>query len=238
MGRSCKYCFLGILCSITFMALAGPIHFLSPVPTYAAVPNGAEVIDPAIVSGDLPNTSIVFVSRNRQETWRKVHIGPTVDVVGRELTPGGRLLRWDPEGTIKDLTKDTGIYDVQQPDVSFDGTLIAFSAVTEPEGQWHLWEMGIDGAGLRRLTFDDRPVPIPPDPEHPGRNERVFGRYGDFGPAYLPDGRIIFASTRYMTLSASCGQRGQNLYVLDPDTGVLARRTTERAGRYGSPCAG
>ena len=59
-----------------------------------------------------------------------------MDVVGRELTPGGRLLRWNPDGTIKDLTENTGIYDVQQPDVSFDGTQIAFSAVTEPEGQW------------------------------------------------------------------------------------------------------
>lgn len=219
MGRSCKFCFFGILCSITFLALAGPIHFVLSMPTYAAVPCGAEVIDPAIVSGDLPNTPIVFVSRNRLGTWHKVHIGPTVDVVGRELTPGGRLLRWDPDRTIKDLTENTGIYDVQQPDVSFDGTRIAFSAVTEPEGQWHLWEMGIDGAGLRQLTFDDRSVPIPPDPEHPGRNERVFGRYGDFGPAYLPDGRIIFASTRYMPSRAPAASEGKTstFWTLTPE---------------------
>jgi hypothetical protein len=40
---------------------------------------------------------------------------------------------------------------------------------------WHLWEMNIDGAGLKQLTF---------------------GPYHDVNPIYLPDGRIMFSSTR------------------------------------------
>ncbi len=175
-------------------------------------------------------TPIVFVSRNRLETLDNIHVGPPVDVPGRERTPGGRLLVWQPDGNVTDLTAGTSLYDVQQPDVSFDGTKVVFSAVTERGAQWHLYEIGLDGAGLRQLTFDDRDIPIPDDARNPGRNERVFGRYGDFGPAYLPDGRIIFVSTRYMTLSGSCGHRGENLYVLDPETGEMHRRTTERAG--------
>lgn len=40
---------------------------------------------------------------------------------------------------------------------------------------WHLWEMNIDGTDLRQITF---------------------GPYHDVQPAYLPDGRIVFSSTR------------------------------------------
>lgn len=178
----------------------------------------------------LPDVPIVFVSRNRLETLDNIHVGPPVDVPGREWTPGGRLLVWWPEGNVTDLTAGTSLYDVQQPDVSFDGTKVVFSAVEGRGEQWHLYEINLDGTGLRQLTFNDRDIPIPVDPQAPRRNQRVFGRYGDFGPAYLPNGRIIFVSTRYMTLSGSCGQRGQNLYVLNPETGEMFRRTTERAG--------
>jgi hypothetical protein len=40
---------------------------------------------------------------------------------------------------------------------------------------WHIWEINVDGTGLRQLTF---------------------GPYHDVAPAYLPDGRIIFSSSR------------------------------------------
>ncbi len=216
--------FFGLTC------LVGILISALPGTAKAEKPFNANIIDPTVQEGLLPDVPVVFASRNRLSNWKKVHIGPPVDVVGRELTPGGRLLLWRPGGTITDLTENTGLYDVQQPGVSFDGNKIAFSGVTGPGEQWHLWGIGVDGTGLRQLTFDDRDIPVPEDPQNPGHNERVFGRYGDFGPAYLPDNRIIFASTRYMTQSGSCGQRGQNLYVLDPETLTYCRRTTERAG--------
>ena len=40
---------------------------------------------------------------------------------------------------------------------------------------WHIWEVNIDGTGLRQLTF---------------------GPYHDVSPVYLPDGRIVFSSSR------------------------------------------
>jgi hypothetical protein len=177
-----------------------------------------------------PEVPIVFVSRNRLATLDGIHVGPPLDILGRELTPGGRLMVWRPDGSVSDLTAGARIYDVQQPDVSFDARKVVFSAVEQNKGQWHLYEIGLDGSGLRQLTGDERGFVIPPDPLAPGRNESVFGRYGDFGPAYLPDGRIIFVSTRFATLSASCGQRGLNLYVLDPASGAVHRRTSVRSG--------
>jgi len=41
--------------------------------------------------------------------------------------------------------------------------------------KYHVYEMNVDGSGLRQLTK---------------------GRYDDFDPRYLPDGRIVFLSTR------------------------------------------
>ncbi len=188
------------------------------------------VIKPEIADkGKLPEHPIVFVSRERQKTWKKVHVGPPVDLQGRELTPGGRLLVWRPDGSVTDLSAGTGLFDVQQPDVTFDAQRVVFSAVTKPGGKWHLWEMKLDGSGLRQLTFEDRDIVIPTDPRNPGFNKKAFMRYGDFAPCCLPDGRILFVSTRYPTLSGSCGQRGLNLHVLDPATGAISRRTTERA---------
>lgn len=46
---------------------------------------------------------------------------------------------------------------------------------TEDDPWWHIWEMNVDGTGLRQLTF---------------------GPYHDVNPAYLPDGRIVFSSSR------------------------------------------
>ncbi len=178
----------------------------------------------------LPEVPIVFVSRNRMRTLDGHYVGPPLDIPGREYTPGGRLLVWYPDGRLVDLTSGSRIYDVQQPDVSFDGRRIVFSGVEQDKGQWYLYEIGIDGSGLRQLTGNDRGFSLPVDPLSPRRNESVFGRFGDFGPAYLPDGRIMFVSTRYPTASASCGFRGLNLYVLDPATGQYWRRTTLRSG--------
>lgn len=99
-----------------------------------------------------------------------------------------------------------------------------------PEDFWHLYEIKLDGSGFRQLTFNNRDFKIPDDPNRPGANARVFARYGDFSPAYLPDGRIIFSSSRYPSQSGSCGQRALNLYVLNSETREMRRLITERAG--------
>jgi Tol biopolymer transport system component len=105
-----------------------------------------------------------------------------------------------------------------------------FSGVKTRRDQWHIYEISLDGSGFRQITFDDRQINIPDDPRRPGENKRIFGRYGDFSPAYLPDGRIVFASTRYPSQSGSCGQRALNLYVMNSDGSGMHRITTERAG--------
>lgn len=73
----------------------------------------------------------------------------------------------------------------QHPEVSFDGRRVLFAycrADTTPPNRethldrfYHLFEMAADGAGVRQLTD---------------------GPFDDFAPRYLPNGQILFVSTR------------------------------------------
>jgi hypothetical protein len=69
----------------------------------------------------------------------------------------------DPEGTVRD------------PVVHYDGQKILFSYRPGAGETFHLYEIGLDGRGLTRLTD---------------------GPYDDIEPAYLPDGGIVFVSGR------------------------------------------
>lgn len=172
---------------------------------------------------------VVFTSRNRLDTIDGEHVGPPVEILGREKAVGGKLMVLYPGGRLTDLTSGH-LFDVARPMVSFDGSRIVFSGLRTAKSQWHIYQIKLDGSGLRQLTTGDRDWKIPADPNFRQRNQNSFGRYGDFSPAYLPDGRIIFSSSRYASLSASCGQRALNLYVMNGDGSEMHRITTERAG--------
>jgi hypothetical protein len=74
--------------------------------------------------------------------------------------------------------------------LSFDARKVIFDFRQDPRSGFRVWEVGIDGTGLRQLTF-------PPDDEA----EKV-ARWGkpwhtdDVHPCYLPGGKIMFSSTR------------------------------------------
>ena len=90
---------------------------------------------------------------------------------------GGALRVWDPRTkrvrTLLDAGPDGLIRD---PEVSFDGNRIVFSMRKNREGDTHIYEISADGSNLRQLTFA-RGV-------------------SDIDPLYLPDGGILFVSTR------------------------------------------
>jgi hypothetical protein len=190
----------------------------------------APTSDHKLTTGD-PLPAIVFVSRNRMDTLNNYDVGPPVHVLGRELTPGGTLRLLRPDGTVVTLAgPHNGIFDVQSPMVSFDGTRVVFSGVRTRNGMWRIFEIGLDGSGLRQITPDSRGFTIPDDPKRPRQNEATFGRFSDFSPAYLPDGRIVFASSRYAGVSGSCGLRTVTLYVINPDGSDLRRIISTRSG--------
>lgn len=120
-----------------------------------------------------------------------------------------------------------GIFD--RCDLSFDGRRVVFGYKAALGRGFRIWEVHLDGGGLRQLTFDP-----------PGEQQRiakywnpdadpagVYRRHtDDFHPCYLPDGGVCFASTRCQQ-GVLCDQ-GDSLsvnllYRIDADGGGLRR---------------
>ena len=64
---------------------------------------------------------------------------------------------------------------MRDPQVHYDGHRIVFSYRKTDSDYFHLYEIGTDGSRLRQITF---------------------GEYDDIEPSYLPDGDLMFVSTR------------------------------------------
>ena len=107
------------------------------------------------------------------------------------------------------------------PDLSYDARKVLFCFKGEPKGSSSIYEIGIDGKGLRRIT-NPRTDYLPCDT---GRDAKSVynGRHGSLGaaqdltPAYLPDGRIVFTTMRHNGL-VPCNNTGVAiLHVMDAD---------------------
>jgi hypothetical protein len=160
---------------------------------------------------------IVPTKSDWEDLWRRAHhlrreivfanplsdIGPLLfvkqvpGIFSHQLTqyygscarPGGGLFVLDKPGhslearALVSGALPQGSY--QHPEVSFDGQRILFAFCHTEETPkdreshldkfYHLYEVGVDGTGLRQLTS---------------------GPYDNFSPRYLPDGGIVFISTR------------------------------------------
>lgn len=170
--------------------------------------------------GSLP--PLVFVSRRMPDAPGSIPgFGPT----GRTLAPGGRLLVRTPEGAVRPLLSAGRLHDVAHPSVSWDGRTIVFAATAAPESAWRIWAVGADGRGLRPLTRGDRELDLAPLGDDPR-----LERYDDVQPCWLPDGRIVFASTREPQVDQRRGGPVTNLFVVRPDGSGLTRITSDRNG--------
>ncbi len=125
---------------------------------------------------------------------------------GMMAVPGGRLLVLDglhPGGKIRKLApKKPGSF--WRPDLSFDAKKCLFCYKPHDEKSFHLYEININATDCKQLTFGD---------------------YDDLDPIYLPDGHIMFSSTRantyircmpytYCYVLARCDSDGKNIYLI------------------------
>lgn len=85
----------------------------------------------------------------------------------------------------------------RDPDVSFDGKRVLFSMRRDRDDDYHLYEVNADGSGLRQLTY--------------GKG------ISDIDPIYLPDGRILFTSTREPKYCMCNRHIMGNLFTIDGD---------------------
>ncbi|MFV1964054.1 MAG: hypothetical protein ACC628_01430 [Pirellulaceae bacterium] len=126
--------------------------------------------------------------------------------MGIMAVAGGRLLILDglhPGGRLRQLAPESpGSF--WRPDLSFDATKVLVCYKPENDASFHLYEINIDGTGLRQLTDSE---------------------YDDIDPIYLPDGHILFTTTRgnsyvrcgpfiYSYILARCDADGGNVYLI------------------------
>jgi len=145
---------------------------------------------------------IAFIKRQaggRQGTNATMHA--RVHGVGSAITvydpahpdQGAKTVFEDKEGFIFDMSP------------SYDARKLVFAykkEVRKREDSFHIYEIHIDGTGLRQLTT---------------------GRYHDFSPVYLPDGRIVFNSTRVASFSLCQDFLACAMFLMDGDGGNLRR---------------
>jgi len=100
------------------------------------------------------------------------------------------------DGAVTELAPDLNGGIFGRCNLSYDGRRVVFGHKPELGKGFRIWEVGIDGKGLRRITVD------PPDEEDRVEKYRLKWHWGymhhtdDIHPCYLPDGGIIFASSR------------------------------------------
>jgi len=177
--------------------------------------------------------SILFISRgvlNDHKRGKSEYDGDHFcdEYYGHNGRKGGGLLILD-----KWKSKDAKVYDVVEglrvppgtnegmllsegtflsPDLSWDGKTIAFAWSSglgkkwDPESRFHLFKVNVDGSGLARITD---------------------GECDDFDPCWLPNGRLVFMSTRRCGYGRchgrpvpvytmfSCKADGSDLYGID-----------------------
>ncbi|NQT87565.1 PD40 domain-containing protein, partial [bacterium] len=102
-------------------------------------------------------------------TWRPGGGLYIADDAANPASPARAVIAAESKPTLGD-----GVY--RDPDLSWDGRRVLFAYKATQKAMTWIYEIGADGKGLKRLTSSER--------------------FHDITPAYLPDDRIVFTSTR------------------------------------------
>ena len=89
---------------------------------------------------------------------------------------------------------------IRDPRVHYDGGKILFAYRKGGTRHYNLYEINVDGSGLTQLTFGD---------------------WDDTDPSYLPDGGIVFVSSRSKRFIPCNHVRAANVYRMDGDGGNM-----------------
>ena len=112
--------------------------------------------------------------------------------IGRKLY---KLVPAKPDGKLT-LLRDAGTGLIAAPCVSWDGETVYFSMVKAADKFFHVYSIGADSSDLVQLTH---------------------GSYHDYEPAQLPDGRVIFCSTRLGSRDEYHGNFASAIFAMNDD---------------------
>ena len=166
-----------------------PGLLLSPGVAIAATapsnPKGAgppPLLQQALAGPMKPVEDIIFCTRLKYDDghWY-ANIGYYCDNEHKKAYTGngrpdvGRLHKWNVRTGRLTILLDAQGGSIRDPQVHYDAQKILFSYRKAGTDFYHLYEIQVDGTGLRQLTA---------------------GEFDDYEPTYLPDGGIAFVSTR------------------------------------------
>ncbi|MCK4998652.1 MAG: PD40 domain-containing protein, partial [Anaerohalosphaera sp.] len=154
-------------------------------------------------------TEVVFIKR--QAHARKGTNGTMLGQMNHNAKMGSSICIYEPgesgNGCRTVFESANGfIFDMS---LSYDANKVLFSFmdnvrknISSQEDSFHIWEINVDGTGLRQLTF---------------------GPYHDGSAVYLPDGRIVFCSTRVESFSLCQDFLAAAMYIMDADGSNMRR---------------
>ena len=148
---------------------------------------------------------LLFIDQPKPQGSQVIH--QSIHRMGISATPGGRLLMLDglrPGGAVSLLAPDKKPGSFWRPDLSFDAKRVLFCFKPHDGKSFGLYEMNLTTRRTRRLTDSD---------------------YDDIDPIYMPDGHILFTTTRgnsyvrcgpfiYSYILARCDADGGNIYLI------------------------
>jgi hypothetical protein len=219
-----------------FDADAGP---LDEIPAYCviarwhAIERAEAVRRGEVRDAAAPLGGVVYVSRpadvGRPEDFDTYRPGADLILADATLGADGSVTLGAERSVLAGCGLTAASADVRGPAVSWDGRRIAFSARTSAATSHRLYWMNADGSGCERV-----PDVSPPADVDPATGIALH----DFDPAFAPDGRLVFASTRGNVDCAEglepCGPSrtpaaltpNANLFVYEPGAASRVRQLT------------
>lgn len=165
------------------------VRLVDAQPPSTAIPPPATTA-PADLKMPADVEKVIFVKRL---TYSANHY--YTEFINSRWTPGGNLCVLDLKTReVRELVPAMASGVFERYDLSFDAKRVAFAWKKGPQDGYRIYEVNTDGTGLRQLTFPQ------PDDAELVRTYRVDPNYhhgtDDLCPCYLPDGGIVFVSTR------------------------------------------
>jgi hypothetical protein len=198
----------------TALLLGSPGQAAGLPPAQPAKPSAPSLLQQALAGPLRAVDDVVFCTRSRYDDghWY-ANIGYYCDDANKKAYAGngkpddGKLCKLNLRSRAVSVLLDAQGGSVRDPQVHYDGRKILFSYRKAGTDFFHLYEINTDGSGLKQITS---------------------GEFDDYEPTYLPDGDLVFVSTRcnrwvncWMTqvgILYRCDADGCNIHPISANT--------------------